>query len=62
MTNPVIVPYEEYATLVKDSADKANVVQLLKTDFPDDTCQLIAIKSILGIEEDDTTTTPPVTP
>lgn len=65
MNVTIPVPYEDYVQLVRDSADKQAVINLLKTDFPDDTCQLIAIKSLLGIdketevvEPDDSTTTP----
>lgn len=46
------VPYEEYQKLVRDSAQLEDVKTLLQTEFPDDTCQLIAIKNILGIVED----------
>lgn len=49
------IPYEDYKKLVEDSADKANIISVLNAKFPDDTCALIAIKSILGIED-------PVTP
>lgn len=53
MTNPITVPYEDYKSLVEDSKDKQNVTQILKTEFPDDTCALIAIKAILGIVEEE---------
>lgn len=33
-----------------DSATLEAVKTILETKFPDDTCQLIAVKSILGIE------------
>lgn len=47
----IFITFEELSKLQKDSVDKANVIALLNTEFPDDTCQLIAIKSILGISE-----------
>lgn len=47
------IPYEDYKALVEDSVDKANVISILKTEFPDDTCALIAIKAILGIVEEE---------
>lgn len=53
MVQPICVPYEDYNKLLKDSADKETVIQLLKTEFPDDTCQLIAIKTVLGIVEEE---------
>lgn len=46
------VPYEDYQKLVRDSAQLEDVKTLLQTEFPDDTCQLIAIKNILGIVEE----------
>lgn len=51
MALTVTVPYEEYRQLVADSEDKASTIKLLDTEFPDDTCQLIAVKSLLGIGE-----------
>lgn len=63
MEKIVSIPYEDYAKLVKDSSDKENVIALINTEFPDDTCQLIAIKAVLGIEEkDDAAGTDPVDP
>ena len=56
MEKIVSLPYEDYAKLVKDSADKENVIALLNTEFPDDTCQLIAVKAVLGIEEENPAT------
>lgn len=49
MNLTVTVPQEDYAKLVKDAADKENVITILNTTFPDATCQLIAIKAILGV-------------
>lgn len=49
MDNIVGVPYEDYKKLTKDSADKANIIELLNATFPDATCQLIAIKAILEV-------------
>ena len=45
----IFITFEDLSRLQKDSADKANIVTILNTEFPDDTCQLIAIKSILGL-------------
>lgn len=50
MEKTVGIPYEDFVKLQKDSEDKANVVKLLGTTFPDADCQLIAIKSVLGVE------------
>jgi len=49
MNLTVTVPYEDYQKLTQAAADKENVVKILNTTFPDATCQLIAIKSILEI-------------
>ena len=46
------IPYEDYKKLVEDSADKSNVIAILNTKFKDAECQLTAIKSVLGIEEE----------
>lgn len=63
MDKYISIPYEDYKALAQDSVDKANVISLLQTEFPDDTCQLIAIKAILGLVEDDTTDpSDPITP
>lgn len=43
----ILVPYDEYTAMVKDSADLASIRGLLLTDFPDNTCQILAIKSVL---------------
>lgn len=45
----ILVPYDEYTAMVKDSADLASIAELLLTDFPDNTCQILAIKSVLGM-------------
>lgn len=58
----VMVAYEDLMQLQKDAADKAAIISLLKTEFPDDTCQLIAIKSVLGIVEDEEENNDPVDP
>lgn len=53
MSNVIVpVPYDNYETLISDSADKANVVSLLMADFKDSDSQLLAIKAILGIVEE----------
>lgn len=52
-----------YSALVSDSQKLADVKTILETKFPDDTCALVAIKSILGIEEkEDTDPVDPVDP
>ena len=45
----ILVPYDEYTAMVKDSADLASIAELLLTDFPDNTSQILAIKSVLGM-------------
>lgn len=58
----IFITFEDLSRLQKDSADKANIVAILNTEFPDDTCQLIAIKSILGLikeKEEEPEPTPP---
>ena len=45
----ILVPYDEYTAMVKDSADLASISGLLLTDFPDNTSQILAIKSVLGM-------------
>lgn len=45
----ILVPYDEYTAMVKDSADLASIRGLLLTDFPDNTCQILSIKSVLGM-------------
>lgn len=60
-TQNVLVPLEDYNKILRDSEELANVKTLLETEFPDDTCQMIAVKSLLGIVEDETSdpTDPP---
>ena len=43
----ILVPYDEYTAMVKDSADLASIAGLLLTDFPDNTSQILDIKSVL---------------
>lgn len=50
----VSIPYGDLVELEQDSAQKKAIVSIINTKFPDDTCQLIAIKSVLGIEEEKT--------
>ena len=45
----ILVPYDEYTAMVKDSADLTSIRGLLLTDFPDNTSQILAIKSVLGM-------------
>lgn len=47
----IMVPYDDYNALVNDAAKLVSVIGILETEFPDDTCQLIALKSILGIKD-----------
>lgn len=47
----IMVPYDDYNSLVNDAAKLVSVIGILETKFPDDTCQLIALKSILGIKD-----------
>lgn len=46
----VSITYTDFKKLEEDSAKLADVKTILETTFPDDTCQLIAIKSIIGVE------------
>lgn len=54
MNNPnpnVLLPYDDFCK-IKEGADKAEaVLKLLGTEFPDATCQIIAIKSVIGYVE-----------
>ena len=45
----ILVPYDEYTAMVKDSADLTSIRGLLLTNFPDNTSQILAIKSVLGM-------------
>lgn len=54
----VLVPLADYNGLCKDSKTLENVKALLETEFPDETCQMIAIKSLLGIVEAEEPTDP----
>lgn len=56
----VTIPYEDLIKLQKDSADKEAVISLLKTEFPDDTCMVIAIKSVLSVKEEEVTEEPEI--
>lgn len=49
MNNPnVLLPYEDFIK-ISEKANKTNaILSILGTEFPDETCQLIAIKSVLG--------------
>ena len=38
----ILVPYDEYTAMVKDSADLESITGLLHTDFPDNTSQILA--------------------
>lgn len=56
----IFITYDELSKLQKDSADKASIIAILNTEFPDDTCQLIAVKSILGMIKNEEEETPEV--
>lgn len=58
----IFIPYEDLTKLQKDSANLESIISLLNTEFPDDTCQLIAIKSILGLIKEEEEPTDPVDP
>lgn len=60
----ITVPYNDFVQLEQDSTKLSSVVAMVNTKFPDDTCQLIAIKSVLGIEtvEEPVEPTEPVDP
>lgn len=62
----IYIPYADYAQMTEDSAKLKAITSILTTEFPDDTCQLIAIKSVLGLpvteEEEPTDPTDPVDP
>ena len=46
----VTIPYSDLTQLEENSAKLEDVKAILETTFPDATCQLIAVKGILGIE------------
>lgn len=54
----IYVPYEDFKKLEEDSVDKSNVLAILGAEFPDDTCQLIAIKAVLGYVDPEDNTDP----
>ena len=58
----IYVPYSDFAQLEQDASKLASIIAILTTEFPDDTCQLIAIKSVLGIEEVESDPTDPTDP
>lgn len=58
----IFIPYEDLNKLQRDSANLESIISLLNTEFPDDTCQLIAIKSILGLIKEEEEPTGPVDP
>lgn len=45
----ILVPYDEYTSIVKESSELNSIKSILNTEFPDDTCQLLAVKAILGM-------------
>lgn len=47
----VFIPYLDFVNLQKDSEKLNSILSILNTDFPDNTCQLIAIKSVLGMND-----------
>lgn len=48
----VFVPYTDVMELKKAADNLENVKAILTTEFPDDTCQVIALKAILGIVDE----------
>lgn len=54
----VTILYNDFTRLEADSAKLADVTALVKTEFPDDTCQIKAIKAVLGIEDNEEEVTP----
>lgn len=47
----IMVPYEDFMKMKADADVKASILQLLGTTFPDDTCMVIAIKSVIGYKD-----------
>lgn len=49
----VTILYTDFKTLTSDSAKLADIKALVEAKFPDDTCQIKAIKAVLGIVEEE---------
>lgn len=48
----VFVPYSDVMELKKAADDLDAVKRILMAEFPDDTCQVVALKAILGIVDE----------
>lgn len=53
---------EEYAALIKDKSDKEAAVAILGAEFADETCRIVALKTVLGYVEPEEDDTDPVGP
>ena len=49
----VLIEYDELTRLTTESAKVTTVVDLFKADFPDEKCRMVAIKSVLGIKDEE---------
>lgn len=49
----ILVPYEDFKRLSDEAATLRNVTSVMTTEFPDDGCQLLAVKSLLGIKTEE---------
>ena len=49
----IFIPYEDFVNLQQDSAKLTSIISIINTEFPDDTCQIIANKSVLGIVDEE---------
>lgn len=47
------VPYDDVMELKADSAKLSTINGLLQAKFPDAECQLVAIKSVIGVTEEE---------
>lgn len=47
----VSVPYDDLTLLQKDHALKQAVIDIINTEYPDDTCMMTSIKTVLGIKD-----------
>lgn len=61
-TPNVLIPYRDFKELNDKAAKTDAVLMLLGSKFPDDTCQLIAIKSVLGYVDPEPEPEPEPTP
>lgn len=49
----VTIPYEDFVKMGADAADKEAVIGLINAKFPDAECQVLAIKAVLGLIEEE---------